>query len=51
MVGLENALDLAEDAQQVKTAKVDSAERKRQNEFYAKLRARTAGQPVGAQYK
>lgn len=51
MVGIESALDLAEDAQKVKTAKVADAEKKRQNEFYAKLRARKASQPVGAQYE
>lgn len=51
MVGLESSLDLAEGAQQVKTTNADSAEKKRQSEFYAKLRARTAEQPVGAQYE
>ncbi len=51
MVGLESSMDNAENAQKVKTAKEDSAEKKRQKEFYAKLRARTAEQPTGAQYK
>lgn len=51
MVGIESSMDLAEDAQKVKTAKVADAERKRQKEFYAKLRARTAEQPHGAQYE
>jgi hypothetical protein len=51
MVGLESAMDNAEAAQKVKTAKEDPAEKKRQKEFYAKLRARTAEQPAGAQYK
>lgn len=51
MVGLESAQDLAEEAQKVKVAKVDDAEKKRQNEFYKKLRARKAEQPVGAQYE
>ena len=51
MVGLESSLDNAEDAQKVKVAKQDAAEKKRQSEFYAKLRARSAEQPIGAQYK
>lgn len=51
MVGLESSLENAEGAQKVKTAKVDPAETKRQKEFYAKLRARKAEQPVGAQYE
>jgi hypothetical protein len=50
MVGLESAMDLAEEAKKVK-AKEDPAEKKRQKEFYAKLRARSAEQPTGAQYK
>ncbi len=51
MVGLESSQELAEGAQKVKVAKVDEAEKKRQSEFYAKLRARKAEQPVGAQYE
>lgn len=51
MVGLESAMDLAEDAQKVKTAKMADAEKKRQKDFYAKLRARKAEQPTGAQYE
>ncbi len=51
MVGIESSMENAEDAQKVKTAKVDSAEKKRQSEFYAKLRSRSAQQPVGAQYE
>jgi hypothetical protein len=51
MVGLESAQDLAEEAQKVKTAKVSEAEKKRQSDFYAKLRARKAEQPTGAQYE
>lgn len=51
MVGIESSMDLAEDAQKVKTAKVADAEKQRQKDFYAKLRARKAGQPVGAQYE
>lgn len=51
MVGLESALDLAEDAQKVKVGKQAAAEKKRQSEFYAKLRARKAEQPTGAQYE
>jgi hypothetical protein len=50
MVGLESTLDNSEAAQQVKVGKQDPAEKKRQSEFYAKLRARTAEQPQGAQY-
>ncbi len=50
MVGLESSMDNAENAQKVKVAKEDPAEKKRQKEFYAKLRARTAEQPAGAQY-
>ncbi len=49
MVGIESSLDLAEDAQKIKTAKVSEAERERQREFYAKLRSRTTEQPVGDQ--
>ena len=51
MVGLESAMDLAEDAKKIKVAKEDPAEKKRQNEFYAKLRARKAEQPKDAQYE
>jgi hypothetical protein len=47
MVGLESAMDNAEAAQKVKVAKEDPAEKKRQKDFYAKLRARTADQPKG----
>lgn len=50
MVGLESAMENAEEAQKVK-AKEDPKEKKRQQEFYAKLRARTAEQPTGAQYE
>ena len=50
MAGLENSMDNAENAQKVKSAKEDPAEKKRQKDFYAKLRARTAEQPEGAQY-
>jgi hypothetical protein len=49
MVGLESSMDNAENAQKVKTAKEDPAEKKRQNDFYAKLRSRTAEQPKGSQ--
>lgn len=51
MVGLESAMENAEAAQKVKTAKEDPAEKKRQEDFYAKLRARKADQPTGAQYE
>ncbi|HLB71332.1 MAG TPA: hypothetical protein VJJ51_09850 [Candidatus Methanoperedens sp.] len=44
-------MDLAETAKKVKKPEVADAERKRQEEFYAKLRARKAEQPVGAQYE
>jgi hypothetical protein len=50
MVGIESSLDNAENAQKVKVAKEDPAEKQRQKEFYAKLRARKAEQPTGAQY-
>lgn len=50
MVGLESSMDNAENAQKVKVGKQDSAEKKRQSEFYAKLRTRKAEQPTGAQY-
>lgn len=50
MVGLESAMENAEAAQTVKVGKPDPAEKKRQNEFYAKLRSRSAEQPKGAQY-
>lgn len=50
MVGLESSMDLAEGAKKVKKAEVADAERQRQKEFYAKLRAREAEQPKGAQY-
>ncbi len=51
MVGLENSMDLAEGAKKVKNPAVADAERERQKEFYAKLRARKAEQPTGAQYE
>lgn len=51
MVGLESSMDNAENAQKVKVGKMAEAEKKRQSEFYAKLRARKAEQPVGAQYE
>ncbi|MCZ7357125.1 MAG: hypothetical protein O8C66_05385 [Candidatus Methanoperedens sp.] len=51
MVGLESSMEQAETAKKVKKPEVDSAERERQSEFYAKLRARKAEQPKGAQYK
>ena len=51
MVGLESTLDNSEAAQKVKVGKMADAEKKRQNEFYAKLRARKAEQPTGAQYE
>ncbi len=51
MVGLESSMDNAANAQKVKVAKEDSAEKQRQKEFYAKLRSRSAEQPKGAQYK
>ncbi len=51
MVGLESAQDLAEEAQKVKVGKQDPAEKKRQSDFYKKLRAREAAQPTGAQYE
>lgn len=47
MVGLESTLDNSEAAQQIKVAKVSPAEKKRQSDFYAKLRSRTADQPKG----
>ena len=50
MVGLESSMENAENAQKVKVAKEDSAEKQRQKEFYAKLRERKAEQPKGAQY-
>ncbi|VVB90964.1 Uncharacterised protein [uncultured archaeon] len=51
MVGLESSMDNAEKAQKVKVGKEDAAEKQRQKDFYAKLRAREAEQPKGAQYK
>ena len=51
MVGLESSMENAANAQKVKVAKEDDAEKQRQKEFYAKLRARTAEQPKGAKYK
>ncbi len=51
MVGLESSMDLAEGAKKVKKPEVSEAERERQKEFYAKLRARNAEQPKGAQYE
>ncbi len=50
MVGLESTLDNSEAAQKVKVAKEDPAEKKRQKDFYAQLRSRSAAQPTGAQY-
>ncbi len=50
MAGLDDMMDNAAKAQKVKVAKEDSAEKQRQKDFYAKLRARTAEQPTGAQY-
>ena len=50
MAGLDNMMEHATNAQKVKGAKEDSEEKKRQKDFYAKLRARTAEQPIGAQY-
>jgi len=50
MVGLESSMENAANAQKIKVAKEDPAEKQRQKEFYAKLRARTAEQPTGAQY-
>ena len=50
MAGLENMMEIATDAQKVKVAKEDDAEKQRQKDFYAKLRGRTAEQPTGAQY-
>jgi len=51
MVGLESSMDLAEGAKKIKKPEVADAERERQKEFYAKLRARKAEQPKGAQYE
>ncbi len=51
MVGLESSMEQAETAQKVKKPEVADAEKQRQKEFYAKLRARKAEQPVGAQYE
>ena len=51
MVGLESSMENAANAQKIKVAKEDPAEKQRQKEFYAKLRARTAEQPEGAQYE
>lgn len=51
MVGLESSMEQAEEAKKVKQPDVADAERQRQKEFYAKLRARKAEQPTGAQYK
>jgi hypothetical protein len=50
MTGVENSMDNAENAQKVKVAKEDPAEKQRQKDFYAKLRARKAEQPTGAKY-
>ncbi len=50
MAGLDNMMENAENAQKVKVGKEDSAEKQRQKDFYAKLRARSAEQPKGAQY-
>jgi hypothetical protein len=51
MVGLESSMEQAEAAKNVKKPEVAEAEKKRQKEFYAKLRARKAEQPKGAAYK
>ncbi len=51
MVGLESSMEQAEAAKKVKNPEVSDAERERQKDFYAKLRARKAEQPKGAQYK
>ncbi len=51
MVGLDSAMELAEGSKKVKKPEVADAERERQKDFYAKLRARKAEQPTGAQYK
>ena len=51
MVGLESTMDNSESAQKVKVGKMSEAEKKRQSEFYAKLRARSVDKPVGAQYE
>jgi hypothetical protein len=50
MAGLDNIMEHSTNAQKVKVAKEDDAEKQRQKDFYAKLRARTAEQPTGAQY-
>ncbi len=50
MVGLESSMDLAESAKKTKKPEVAEAEKERQKEFMAKLRARKAEQPTGAQY-
>ena len=50
MVGLESSMENAENAQKVKVAKEDAAEKQRQKDFYAKLRAHTTEQPTGTQY-
>ena len=50
MAGLDNMMEHATNAQKVKVAKEDDAEKQRQKDFYAKLRGRTAEQPTGAQY-
>ena len=50
MAGLDSMMEHAENAQKLKVGKEDSAEKQRQKDFYAKLRARTAEQPTGAQY-
>ena len=47
MVGLESSMDNASNAQKVKVAKEDPAEKQRQKEFYAKLRSRSVEQPKG----
>ena len=51
MAGLDNIMEHSTNAQKVKVAKEDSAEKQRQKDFYAKLRARKAEQPTGAQYE
>ncbi len=50
MVGLESSMEQAEEAKKVEKPEVADAERAQQKQFYAKLRARKAEQPKGAQY-
>lgn len=48
---VDDQMALAESAKKVKNPEVAEAERERQRAFYAKLRARAAEQPTGAQYE